>query len=386
MRNPSLNTCRRNPMLRRTTILLLLLTLLSAPLLAQEAQDTVVQNDGAQTVGEIIKETLKEVQLSLGQGVKTAVPRERIKEIVYDRKPSRYDDGVQKYNNGQHDLAVEAMEAVVKESDRGGRKIFNQHALFYLANSHAALGKYAEALQGVNRLLADFPDGLYFVDAWTLLARVNLAKGDTAAAMDVPKKAAAAAKNLGLPEDQLLAVDLIAGQALEAKGDFPAAIAAYKSVAGKAARVPRVQSLAKLGQGRCMVKAGQNPAEAESFFNDLAGKAEEPNILAGAYNGLGQCFLAKFEKNQDKDALHRALLSFMRGVVLYTPGRDDDGSEHAASLYGAGYCFEREREAKSGEQKDLWRTRAKQLYMQCVSRYAGHPAAAQAEERLKRLQ
>ncbi len=364
-----------------------ILLALAATARAQDVKDTIVQKDGSSVQGEIVKETFKDVSYSLGPGVKSGVNRDRVERVDYANKPGRFDEAMSNTNSGNFTQAGDSWEKVLKECDSGGaRKIFKQHAYYYGAIARSRGGDVAKAIDWLTNLFTEFPDTMYYVDAYNLQAECYMAMGKFGEATNIAKTGSTKGKEIGVPDDLLLQLDLIKARALEAQGKFAEASGEYKVVAGKAARFPSVANLAKLGTGRCLV-GNKQYSEAESYFNDLAEKAEDGPILAGAYNGLGDCYKDKFERDVSNiDHLRKALFAYLRGVVLYTPGKGDDTSEHARALVNAGWCFEKLKDTMpTPEAKEKYKSNARNLYRECLGSYRGTKSAEEAENRLKRL-
>lgn len=370
----------------RVLPLLVACVLSCAPVLAQD-RDVINKKDKTKAEGTIIKETYKEITYEIEKGVKSGVPRDQVQSIDYANKPARYDDGIAKVNSGAFDDAADALDKVIKECDGGGaRKLFKQHAYYYGAIANARGGHHDRALDLLNSLFTDYADTVYYVEAYNLQAECYMAASKFSEASDVAKKAVANGKAVGIPEDALVELELIKGRALEAKGLFAEAVGEYKVVVTKAARFPSVANQAKLGAGRCMVR-NNDYSSAESFFNDLAEKAEDGSVLAGAYNGLGDCYRAQFEKESAPEKLRKALMAYLRGVVLYTPGRDDDTSEHARALTNAGYCFEKLKDSMpNAEGKEKYKAWARNLYRECIGSYPGSKSAEEAKKRLQNVE
>lgn len=361
---------------------------------AQEIVDTIHLTGGTTAQGEITKETFKEVTFSLGQGVKSGVPREKLDEkatkggaIEYASKPSRYDEAMTKIKNGDWQGGTDAWEKILKECDSGSaRKIFKQHGYFYCAVAAEGLGDMNKALERLNALLTEYPETQYFTKAYNLMAKCYMNAKKFSDATDTAKKGIAQGKNIGAPDEDLVALEIIKGRALEASGKFGDAVNEYKGVVNKAARFPAVANEAKLGLARCLV-LDKKLGEAEPIFNDIAEKSDNASVAAGAYNGIGDCLRAKYESDQNPETLRKALMAYMRGVVFYLPGPGDDELEHARALVNAGYCFEKLKDTMpTPEAKDIYRNRARTLYRECIANYQGTREAADAAKRLKNVE
>ncbi len=365
-----------------------LLVLAAPSAQAQEILDSIHQIGDSTVQGEIVKETFKEVVYSLGQGVKSAVANEKIKPggVEYADKPSRFDEALAK-TRANDPGAIELWEKVMKECDsKQARMIFKQHAYYHAAESASAQGNSAKAVELLNGMLTEFPESMYFIEGFNMMADNFLANGKPDQAIDTAKKAAAKAKDAGMPEAKLYELDLIKGRALEAMKKFDEAKNEYKNLAGKASRTPNLAFRAKLGVARCCL-AVANFTEAESLLNEISEKAEDQTVLAGAYNGLGDCNKIKAEKEANVDHLRKALMSYMRGVVQYLPAKGGDPFEHARALYGAAACFEKLKDTQpTPEGKGRYFNFAHRLYQECRDTYPGTKLGDEAANRLKKIE
>jgi len=105
-----------------------------------------------------------------------------------------------------------------------------------------------------------------------------------------------------------------------------------------AANDPELVMEAKLALARCAQLADRGN-DAQTKYREIVA-ADAPNdVLAGAWNGLGDLALKDGIAKKDADGLKYALFAYLRGVVLYVPERGGTTDEYERALAGAYRAF-----------------------------------------------
>jgi TolA-binding protein len=96
-------------------------------------------------------------------------------------------------------------------------------------------------------------------------------------------------------------------------------------------RYPKIANLARLELGQVLVKE-KNYSEAETYFeNILKGTKDDPDVIAGASNGLGDCQYAQGKYDE-------AMYTYSRTYALFLD-RADQALRVAHALYYGGRSF-----------------------------------------------
>src|SRR5439155_23769983 len=140
---------------------------------------------------------------------------------------------------------------------------------------------------------------------------------------------------------------------------YPEAQAAY-GVAEKAQGVSQgVVQQARLGEARCLV-AMNKKTEAEAIFNKLKTEDAPNQVLAGAWNRLGDLQLDRARKGSavDSDKLLDALFCYLRGVVQYAPLPGESTGEYKRAMRGSAEVFRFiSQNEKNADRKRLYQQR-----------------------------
>ena len=214
-----------------------------------------------------------------------------------------------------------------------------QEALWLRASAYAQLGQKDETLAAITDLLAAFPKSFYFCDAQVLRAKIAVQSGDADGAAKALLSVAA--------EKGMNARDLYRAEyarinlTLELQKKYDEARVAYQKLADTISRGDSAQGeipaqQANVGIGNCFVAVGK-AKEAEPFFSK-ASESHNPDVLAGAYAGLGD--IAQIQAKDLKDGkeknlgaakarLEDSLLCYLRVTLHY----NDDVEDEAAVMH-----------------------------------------------------
>lgn len=356
---------------------------LAVSLLAAADQVTQVDAKGEPQIqqGEVIEETYNEVSVEIEgiKGAKTSFKRDKVRKIEYDDRPAPYDEGERLLLGGEYEKALDNFNKVRKQ---GARAVFKQHATYKAAQCLEYLRKNDEAVAMYKELLKDFPKSRYFVEAWKGMVLNSLWKGAFADALASIQKSETDTKDLrDLPGSFPLEMRLLKGQVYEAQKKYKEAETEFRGVVSAAGtNFPDVGCGAKNGQGRCLVEL-KNFDEAERIYKEAADKGKDPATLAGAYNGLGDCYLAKAKEAKTAEAFKKALFAYLHGVVAYSPSATEGLFEFGKAFFFSAECSKAlvVLDGADEGQKEKYRTRSQELYAETIEKFSGTEGSRWAE-------
>ncbi len=281
----------------------------------------------------------------------------------------KFHDAVDTFQSGKISDAVPKFEALL--ADDKLRPPMRQGSLYHLGLANEKLGKTDEAIARYESLLKEFPKSRYLLPVGTNLLSIYLAKGDITAASHALDPSLAVARDAGSDGALQAGLGLLRGRLLEEQKQFDEAQRIFETAARSTEADPDVVVAAKLGLARCAQKRG-DAGEAERLYRELT-VADAPNtVLAGAWNGVADIEYERASTKRDADGLRRALLDYLRGVVLYVPGREAPSEEYERALAGATKASRGIGELESNaERKKLFLDRAKRSRDQLAAEYPG---------------
>jgi tetratricopeptide (TPR) repeat protein len=302
--------------------------------------------------------------------MKQTLDTAKVEKVFFNPFPPAYRAAAELMNAGDYPGAIGKFQALA--NDRQARSWVRILALMDVARIHEAGGNLPGILGAWEKLAKDFPKSRYVPKAFIQIGLTHLANNDVKAAK---ASFARLGRLAGLPPGQkmlaqyyLILIKQKQGEAAKNQSMLRQALSEYRSLLNKSENneeLKEVAILARLGIGTCLRGVGQYD-EALAFFQKIADSAKDPAVLAGAFNGLGNCY---YKKNQWKDAL----LAFLRVEVLY----DEDPEQTAHALLNSGRCFAFMSGSGLGEDSKL---RAKMQFSKCFSRFPGTSIAQQARE------
>lgn len=255
-------------------------------------------------------------------------------------------------------------------ADKELRPVLRQNVLYQQGVANLRLGKADEAVAAYGLLLQEFPQSRYLLPVGASLLSIHLAKDDVPGATRALEPVLAAGKS-GADEALVAALGVLRGRLAEEQKQFDQAEKDYTAASRATKAEPDVISAAKLGLARCAQKRG-NGAAAETAYRELT-LADATNAqLAGAWNGLGDIAFEQASAKRDADGLRVALLSYLRGVVLYVPAQGEVTDEYERALAGAARAFKAIGELEgNAERKRLFLDRSKQRRDQLAAQFPG---------------
>src|SRR5262245_62173348 len=241
---------------------------------------------------------------------------------------AKYQEAIDSFNSASPSHALPALEALA--ADDKLRPVLRHGVLFNLGITYKRLGNDDKAVATFEQVLKDFPKSRYLLQIGANLLSLYAAKGDAAGAakaLDPTLKGATGAQ-----------FDFLRGRLLEEQKKYPDAERTFQGVVNAGGGDTDVQLAAKLAIARCAQKA-ERVKDAEDKYREIV-KADAPNeVLAGAWNGLGELALARGTKSRDPEELRYALFAFLRGVVQYVPERGGTTDEYEHALAGSAKAF-----------------------------------------------
>lgn len=338
---------------------------------------------------EVVKETYKDVHFRVYIDNQAQPPqardRSQVKEVVYGDVPRGYMLAESLMQQRRYGEAIKRFE-----ESKGGRvrAWVREYSDFNIAECYRMQPKpkHDDAIKSYAAILQGNKESKFAPLASLSIGRCLLGKGSIDEAL-ARFQALANTEQYG-PVSQFRA-RLWQGRAYEVKKNATAygeAQQVYEKLAADVQRVLQdssdedelsgIVSAANLGRGKCMM-GQQNYSEAVVWFTKLTSetKPDQEEVLAGAYNALGDCHA----KIRGKDSYRKALLSYLRVVVLYS----SQEAEVSRATFLAGECFRLL--AQMMKRDDPMRARydkfARELYEETYRKYLESPWAAKAKER-----
>lgn len=336
---------------------------------ASAQQDRIVQKDGKQKVAKILSEDFDGLSYSL-EGGSAGMRWEDVDSIRYG-SADKYYAALDLYNAGKLEEALPGLKEL--GADTKQRPVLRQNTLYFLGQAHERLSQPEEAVVVYTALLKEFPKSRYLLDVGSRLLTIHLARGDASQASKIIDEAVKAAQAAGMATGMQAGFGLLRGKLLEAQGKFDEASALYSSTASASDAGPDLALSAKLGVARCAQGAGRASQAEQGYREVLAGDAPT-DVLAGAWNGLGDLSFEPAIEKRDVEGLTDGLLAYLRGVVMYVPTRGAPSTEYERALAGATKAFRAIGELeKAADRKKLYMDRAKACRDQLASAFPNSP-------------
>lgn len=314
---------------------------------------------------EIIKVTFKAVHWAMAGGAKGEYAWDLIVSVDYGDSPTEYLSGDGAYNEGRY---ADAVPDLLKAAKNDSRKVWVfQESTFKAAMCYLRMGKNAEAAKTFADLNAADPEHKYLLESMLWLGRLSMAAGKYDDAEKQLAKLIEVA-NANEKKKQFYEARVWKARCFIFQGKLDAAENEFKSVADQSRGVDaKISAMALLGEAECLV-AKKNLTSARDKFNTVIGKFEttsqdddELDLLARAYNGLGETFYY-----QAAPDFKEAMRAFLKVVTLL----EDQTDELPKALWHAAKCFHELR----GEGKE-WAQRSMDLRNQLRNDYPNSPWA-----------
>jgi TolA-binding protein len=256
----------------------------------------------------------------------------QVQEIVWGDAPEAFSAGLEFLEKGDYENAVQSFKLAA-----GARRVRDWIKLypdFYAARALLAWGekdsqRFSEALAVYERLAKDHAESRLAPEILLNIGICLLKMKDYSRAESVLREYEKKAFDDTFPMEWQVRAKEWNAILSEEKGDFRIASNKWKSLEEFASNnnLLKIQNRAIIAQGRSLLKS-ENYAQAEEFFSKLLDThADNGAIMAGAHNGLGECYFQK------KD-MRRAYVEFCKVRALFF----DSQEEKARATYWAALC------------------------------------------------
>ncbi|MCH7750844.1 MAG: tetratricopeptide repeat protein [Planctomycetes bacterium] len=301
---------------------LLLLVACTTTAVAQSSVDRIRRRTGVDS-GRITNVSVLAVTISKG-GVQSKVPVEEILSIYFAGEPSELKSARSAIGRGRLKDAVETLSKINR--DQFDRREIVQELDYLLLEGRAKLalagqGELDEAIRLATDFLAKNRNSYHVSSAIELLGDLHLADGKQ---NEARRQYAKLAKAL-TPYFQARSA-ILTGKLLQQAGKHAEALAEFDRALAAAQGSPAAQSQqfeATLHRAISQSASG-DPQQATAAVKQIIAQADaqDTNLLATAYNALGDCYLQSGKQKAARDA-------FLHVDVLFNSAAD----QHAKALY-----------------------------------------------------
>jgi tetratricopeptide (TPR) repeat protein len=333
---------------------------------AAGAQEDRVRLKGVEREGRVTAISCKSVSVRIA-GIPTPqeLDREDVLGINFDPDsfPRAVAGGVSAM--GRNDYA-RAIEQFKKET--GAEALWQQVALYRIAECHQALHRPAEWAQALVDLKTKVPENFYLFEIYYSLTdyyvRTQQAAKAEALVKEMEQHIAQHGHDAWTADRRFLNATV-----LRAQGKLKEALGALSALTSN----PRVGESARMLELRCLLEAGQ-AAEARAKATQVAKGKATPALLTAAYNVLGDCERA--------DGKHReAMFCYLRGIAEFDAS---PGPEHEYALAHAAIAMaEVSKGLKQEADKELYLGRARRLQERLLSDYGSSELSRKVEAAFK---
>lgn len=284
--------------------------------------DRIKRRNGIDS-GKITKVSQLAVTISRG-GVERSVPVEEITSISFAGEPKELRSARLAATGGRYADALESLNKLSRE--KLDRKEVKQEFDFLLASCSAKMalagqGKIEPATSAVSKFLTQNRESFHLTEAIELLGDLQMASGNVEAA----RKQYAKLGRAPSPYHKARSAVLI-GRLLQSEGKHAEAIAEFDKAIAAAAdnATAESQKLEATLQAAISRSANGDVEESTKTVKQIIAEAEpeDTELLARAYNALGDCFLTSDDKKAARDA-------FLHVDLLFASSSTD----HAKALY-----------------------------------------------------
>ena len=339
-----LNFCLWNHARGWRAILLLAVIACSADFAnAQSSLDRVRRRTGVDT-GEITKVTALAVTIKRS-GVEKNIPVEEIKSIYFSGEPSQVNTARQAIARNEPADAMKALEKIDRSAI--GREEIVQELDFLTLKAQGQLatrgqGSLNTVSKSAESFLAKHRSSFHVSDVIELLGSAHLASGNTDEALRQYRKLAKAPGAYFQARSAILIGQVLQQQGKhdEAVAEFDRALAASKKEAGIEGERLRATLYKAVSQS-----ALGKTEQATKTVKEIIAQADrsDTEIMAAAYNALGECYLQSEQTQAARDA-------FLHVDILFA----SDGQQHAKALYELAKIWTqlgREQRARDAQQR-----------------------------------
>ncbi|MCC6408241.1 MAG: tetratricopeptide repeat protein [Planctomycetes bacterium] len=329
-------------------------------------QDRIVTKDGKEKIAKVVSEDYDGLTLAVDGGGTTGLRWKTIESVRY-ASADKYYRALDAFATGSPDEALTQLEALAGDSKL--RPVLRHGVLFHLARTYQKVGNADKALATYEALLEAFPKTRYLLTVGANLIALYRAKGTVGAGAKTLETRLTAAQGGSNDPTLQAGIGVLRGAILEEQGKHADAQRVFESTASLSGADAEVVAAAKLGLARCAQRAGRT-SDADTRYRELV-LAEAPNeVLAGAWNGLGDLAFEPALQKRDPLGLREALFAYLRGVVLYVPGREGATDEYERALAGTSKAFKALGELETdAERKKTFLDRSRRRRDELASNY-----------------
>jgi outer membrane protein assembly factor BamD (BamD/ComL family) len=347
-----------------------------------EAADRILMKGGRPlSVDEITADNYDKVEFRKNNATGSQ-PAAKVRAIEYGDAPESYQLALEKREAGEFENAANLLKSAIGQSGvRGWIKVQGNFELAETLRRWAARDRtrFAQAIAAYDEVLKA-EKSRFRPDALLGRALSHLGAGDLGKAKaDLAQLKKEATDNKYGPGWELRA-DFTLAQALEEAGDaeakrayqsletFAKSYAANQDIdAADRAYAGELAGLAKLAQGRALLRENRG-ADAERFFAQIAGDSAEPAaVRAQAVVGVGQAYLAQ-------NKLKEAQLAFAKVRIQHR----DQIEATAEATYQLGIVCE-----ALGAAEPRGAALAQEYFKECVQRFGASRIASKAQEKIR---
>jgi len=350
------------------------------------AEDQIIRKTSAAPlrVDKVTAETYEEVRYrQRGRTAELKLTADKVLEVIYGDQPAAYRQGLRFLDKMDYENAVASLKLSMEGT--GIRPWVKTYALLHMGQAYHLWGstdktKFQEAINTYNNLLEIDPKTRFYAEVLLNMALAYSANGDLSNAVATFDRLGKEAyeKKLGVlwearAKHEKAEAKLLAGQLDDAERDFKSSEtfcteqAKKTEDAGIQAELNRLAGLDRLSQGMVLIKR-KRYKQAKDFFNGVLSNSNSTlEAMAGAQNGLGECFLAE---KRLKDAQNQfGIAKVVYGGVT---------AEAAKATYYLGICC---LELKEKEPK--YKMMAQTYFQEVVTLYPTTTWAKEAQKKLK---
>ncbi len=290
-----------------------------------------------------------------------------IVSIDYKQAPEAWKKGMSAFRDGDYAESAERFAEAV--GTPGSYTWLPGYAAFYLAESLSRIGDSQGALDAYTKVISLDPKPRFVPDCYLALVDLHLRKG-AAGAADAKKMVDGLTKlvsgNKALTERYGVLAELATARIeLRGGGEAPKALTQLETLLAKAGEQKDVVNRVRLEIGNAHI-AMKNFDRAETAFNMIVkdGSSSGLDVLAGAWNGLGDALFAQ-EKYSD------AGLTYSRTYVFcLNESYLRERTAHALYFGGRSFSFQAGKEADAAA-KDILIRRSKRLMSKAAKDFQG---------------
>lgn len=333
--------------------------------------DTIHRKNGTEINDvQVIGETIQQTTYVLPGAVRVVqkMDSQKIARVEYDSAPMDYEQGLEALKANYFQDAVNKFQQAMRANTED-YPWARQYSLFQIGEAYRAWADagatqhYKTALGAYQALLKDIPDSIHKYRAMLGMGDCLLALGDKRQATSYFEKV------IGDNYDPSYTIRAKIGLAriLEMDEKYREARSKFREIYNEARTLARsdpsakeIPNLALVREGACIVGLRKYD-EAIAFFQDIISKTDNDEILAGAYNGLGDSYYAKRQ-------IEKAMWAFLKVAIVF---------EHVTSeapkafFYASVTLQDMATKLKDEKQARDWVRRAKRLKSELRQKFPG---------------